>query len=315
MKGLSRRGFVHLAGAAYLGETLGCPAEVRATASAPMVEAPRLGTITRVSAGGSVDAAIRRVRDLELPTCQIGFDNLTIKDANPLLEALNRYGVEATAVTEHSPGPRVFNFYDGPLTVGIVPPANPYRRARVAALKLAADFARQCNIPAIHTHLGFIPEDPNDPIYPQAIAVIREVAQHCRDQGRMLLCETGEETPIVILRMIRDVGTGNIFVNLDTANLILCDKGNPVDAMAVLGMFVRGIHAKDGLFPTDPRDFGREVPIGEGEVNFAELFLRLKKVNYTGPITIEREIEGPQQDHDIRQSKLFLERLLRKIYG
>jgi sugar phosphate isomerase/epimerase len=236
-----------------------------------------------------------------------------LEEVKPLLQALNKYGVEATAVSEHNPGRRVFDFYEGPLTIGVIPPAS--RRARIDALKLAADFARLCDIPAIHTHLGFIPEDPNDPIYPQAIAAIREVAQHCKEQGRMLLCETGEETPITMLRMIQDVGTGNVFVNLDTANLILYGKGNPVDAMDVLGHLVRGTHAKDGLFPTNPRNLGNEVAIGEGKVDFPVLFKRLKQVNYMGAITIEREIEGPQQKEDILQSKVFLQDLIAKAYS
>jgi L-ribulose-5-phosphate 3-epimerase len=130
----------------------------------------------------------------------------------------------------------------------------------------------------------------------------------------MLLSETGEETPTTTLRMIQDVGTGNVFVNLDTANLILCDKGNPVDAMDVFGPLVRGIHAKDGLFPTGTRNFGKEVPIGQGKVDFPALFKRLQQVNYTGAITIEREIEGPQQTRDILQSKRFLQDLILKTY-
>jgi L-ribulose-5-phosphate 3-epimerase len=104
-------------------------------------------------------------------------------------------------------------------------------------------------------------------------------------------------------------------VNLDTANLILCGKGNPVDAMDVFGHLVRGVHAKDGLFPTGPRNFGEEVPIGQGRVDFPALFMRFKDVNYTGAITIEREIEGPRQRTDILQSKVFLQDLITKTYA
>jgi sugar phosphate isomerase/epimerase len=78
---------------------------------------------------------------------------------------------------------------------------------------------------------------------------------------------------------------------------------------------VRGVHAKDGLFPTDPRNLGNEVPIGKGKVDFHALFKRLKDVNYSGPVLIEREIDGPQQERDILQSKAFLERLIREAYG
>ena len=314
MELLNRRSFVRLAsGACLASAVLPFQAESQQHKPNASVHKPRLGTVAKVAAGGTADATIRRVHELGLPTCQIFFEHLSLQEVNPLREALKAYDVEVSAVSEHNPGKRIFDFYQGPLTIGIIPPEN--RRARIDALKLAADFACACDVPAIHTHLGFIPEDPNSPLYPVAITAIKEVAQHCKEQGRMLLCETGEETPIAMLRMIEDVGTGNVFVNLDTANLILYGKGNPVDAMDVFGHMVRGMHAKDGLFPTDPRKLGEEVPIGTGKVDFPALFKKLKAVNYTAPVTIEREIDGPQQRQDILQSEVFLRNVIDKVYG
>ena len=99
-------------------------------------------------------------------------------------------------------------------------------------------------------------------------------------------------------------------MNLDAANLILYGKANPVDAVEVLGPYIQGIHAKDGLYPTNPHELGQEVPIGKGKVNFPEFIKRLKAVGYNGPLTIEREIEGAKQAEDIRMAKAYLERLI-----
>ena len=264
---LNRRNFVQLAGASYLSSTTrSLEAMARQKPEIPL-RVPRLGTVANVKRGGTADATIKRVHDLGLPTCQIFFEHLSLQEANPLLDALKKYDVQVSAVSEHNPGRRVFDFYHGPLTIGVIPLET--RRARIDALKLAADFAHACGVPAIHTHLGFIPEDPNDPIYPGAISAIQEVAQHCKDQGAMLLCETGEETPITMLRMIQDVGTGNVFVNLDTANLILYGKGNPVDAMDVFGHMVRGMHAKDGSFPPIQASWAKRFP-SEGERSISQ---------------------------------------------
>jgi sugar phosphate isomerase/epimerase len=71
-----------------------------------------------------------------------------------------------------------------------------------------------------------------------------------------------------------------------------------------------GIHAKDGLYPTNPKQLGREVPIGEGKVNFPVLIGLLKKIGYHNPLTIEREIEGAKQTQDILASKAYLEKLI-----
>jgi sugar phosphate isomerase/epimerase len=115
--------------------------------------------------------------------------------------------------------------------------------------------------------------------------------------------------------MIRDTGQENIFVNLDLANLILYGKGNPVDALDVIGPLVRGMHAKDGEFPTDPKNLGKEVPIGQGKVDFCEVLRKLKALNYQGPMTIEREIKGPRQTSDILASKSYLAKLIVEAYS
>ena len=165
-------------------------------------------------------------------------------------------------------------------------------------------------MPAFHTHYGFIPENPNDPAYPEVVEALRQVATHLKGNGQMMLYETGQETPITMLRASTDVGLDNQFVNLDTANLILYGKANPLDALDVIGKHVRGLHAKDGFYPTDPKQLGREVPIGQGKVDFPRIIRRLKALNYRGPITIEREISGPQQVEDIKKSKAYLEKLI-----
>jgi L-ribulose-5-phosphate 3-epimerase len=274
----------------------------------------RLGKVVWVGDGQTADAVVKEVSELGLSTCQIGFEHLSLEVVAPLRKALEKYKVEATALSEHNPGRRVFDFYNGPLTIGVIPKAT--RDARIQALKLAADVASQAGIPAVHTHCGFIPEDPNDPIYPQAVAAIKEVASHCKERRLMLLCETGQETPITMVRMIDDVNLGNVFVNLDVANLILYGKGNPVDAMEVFGSQVRGIHAKDGRFPTNPRELGLETAIGEGKVDFPHVFELLKKANYKGSMMIEREVGGEEQrKRDILQSKAFLEKLIVSTYS
>ncbi len=266
----------------------------------------RLGVF--IGMGKNPAAAITRVRELGFPTCQISTEDFDPGLVKKLRDSADKQGVEVTALSSLGPGRHVWDFYQGPLTIGLVPAET--RRARIDHMKKASDFAKSCGIPALHSHAGFIPENPNDPVYKDTVAALREVVQRCRDNGQMFLYETGQESPITLLRAIKDVGLDNQFVNLDTANLILYGKGNPHDALDVLGNLVRGIHAKDGLFPTDPKNLGREVPIGEGKVDFPRLIQRLKALGYTGAITIEREITGPKQEEDIRKSRLYLEKLI-----
>jgi sugar phosphate isomerase/epimerase len=267
----------------------------------------RLGLI--VNAGRDPESAIRTVSEFGLPTCQVSVSAFEPELAKRLREALERYSVEATSAVAGGPGEEVYDFYQGPLTIGLVPRAT--REARIARIQRTSDFAKQCGIPAVQTHCGFIPENPNDPVYREAVEAIRRVAAYCKKNGQSFRCETGQETPITLLRTIRDVGLDNVGVNFDAANLILYGKADPVEALDVLGPLVQGVHAKDGLYPVDPKELGRETAIGEGKVNFPRFIQRLKEVGYRGPLTIEREISGPQQAADIRAAKAYLEKLTR----
>jgi sugar phosphate isomerase/epimerase len=86
-----------------------------------------------------------------------------------------------------------------------------------------------------------------------------------------------------------------------------------VDAVDLIGPYVRSIHAKDGKWPTDPAKLGEEVLIGKGVVDFTAVFGKLKKLGYKGAITIERETSGPQQIEDVKAEKIYLERVLAQI--
>ncbi len=300
MDALNRRRFLQVSAAAgAAGLLAGRPAR-------PQGPGMRLGII--IGMGKDPAAAFQRVMELGVPTCQASTEDYSDAMLAKMKAAIEESGIEVTAINSSGPGPHEYDFYHGPATIGIVPVK--YRRVRIDHFKRASDFAKKLNILAFHTHMGFIPEDPNDPKYPGVIDALRELATHIKGNGQMMLYETGQETPTTLARAIEDAGVDSQFVNLDTANLILYGRGNPLDALDVVGKLVRGTHCKDGLFPTDPKKIGEEVPIGEGKADFPKLIPRLKQLGYTGPLTIEREISGPQQLEDIKKEKEYLEKLL-----
>jgi L-ribulose-5-phosphate 3-epimerase len=266
----------------------------------------RLGLI--IGMGKDPDAALAKVHALGLPTCQAYFEEFPPGLAEKLTKALLKYGIEATSIVVGGPGKEVWDFYEGPLTIGLVP--RETRAKRVAHIKKASEFAKECGVAAVQTHCGFIPENPNEELYKETVAAMREVAEYCRRNGQNFRYETGQETPITLVRAIRDVGLDNQGVNFDLANLILYGKANPVDAIEILEPYVQGIHAKDGLWPTNPKDLGAEVAIGKGKVDFARIIARLKEIKYPGAVTIEREISGAQQMEDVRGAKEYLEKLI-----
>jgi L-ribulose-5-phosphate 3-epimerase len=307
---MNRREFLGAASAAVVAPALRAAGT---GAAAPALQPMALGLL--ISPFGALEERIKLVRDLGFSNCFLSLDGY-LGQFTPALAAqfrdlLDKYELIATTVEVVGPGERVWDFLRGPSTIGLVPPAT--REVRIDALRQASDFAKLLDIGQVQTHCGFIPEDPADPKYPRTVEAIRAVAQHCQANGQYFLMETGQETPTTMSRMLRDAAMPNLAVGLDTANLILYGKANPVDAVDILGPHVRSIHAKDGRWPTDPSKLGKEVLIGAGLVDFRQVFTKLHRIGYTGAVTIERETSGPQQIEDVRNEKIYLEGILREV--
>lgn len=266
----------------------------------------RLGLL--ISVVDNPEGVIAHVHQLGIPTVHVEVWDFSLAMARRLRSALNRYAVEATVLFSSGPGPEKYDLYEGPLTFGLVP--SRYRRQRIDHLKRASDFAKQVGVPALFNQWGFIPEVPSDPEYEPTVEAVHEIAVHCRGNAQMFLNETGQETPITLLRTIRDAGMNNVGLVLDAANLVLYGKGNPVDALDVIGTHVRAVHAKGGFYPTDPRYIGKQVPASQHSmVDWPQLLQRLKGLGYEGPITIEAVSPQHRINQEILSDMAYLEKL------
>lgn len=270
----------------------------------------KTGAIICDRIGEEIEEKVKMLFDLGLTTCQLNCwtpELMTKENADKVKVVMQKYDIEITAFWCGWSGPAVWDFYSGPHTLGLVPLT--YRESRIKDLKKGSDYAEILGVTDIATHVGFLPEVPTTTEYHTLIIALREVAEYMKAKGQYFLFETGQETPITLRRTIEDVGTGNLGINLDPANLILYGKANPVDALDVFGEFVRGIHGKDGMYPTNGKELGKEVRLGDGKVNYPAFIKKLKEAGYNGAITIEREITGDRQIEDILYAKNLLEEL------
>ena len=268
-----------------------------------------VGVIVRLC--DTIEEEIKKVRDYGLKSIQlVNWDmSLYTKElADRTLAACGQYGVAISSVWAGYSGPKVWDLVSGPLTLGLLPEA--YRSQRVEDLKRGSDFAALLGVDQVITHVGFIPENPNEVAYNGMVCALREVAVYMQKKGQKFLFETGQETPVTMLRCFEDIGTDNLGVNLDPANLMMYGKANPVDALDVIGKYVMDVHAKDGCYPTCGRKLGVETPLGEGKTDYPRFVARLKELGYDGPLTIEREISGEKQVADILMAKEILEKLI-----
>jgi L-ribulose-5-phosphate 3-epimerase len=260
-----------------------------------------------ISAANNPEEDLKIVRDLGFPTCQLNIESYSPELAKRLTDSLKKYNILPTSLTCMGPGNYKWNFTEGPSTIGLVPREN--RPARVQRLREGIDFCKAAGIPAVHAHFGFIPEDPADILYKEFISTMKPVGEYAYKQGIDIYFETGQETPVTLLRAITDIGTGNLFVNYDTANLVMYGKANPLDGLKVIGRYVKTLHAKDGLYPVNPQELGKEVPIPTGEVNFPAIIAYLKNLGFKGHVTIEYELGEQNRDY-ILKTKNYLEKII-----
>ncbi|MCI9381998.1 MAG: sugar phosphate isomerase/epimerase [Dorea sp.] len=275
----------------------------------------RIGVLIEIFRDTDIDAKFAELRSMGMESCQLvcwDKEIMNQETADKINVAVGRRKVDITAFWCGWDGPKVWDFYDGQLTLGLVPEA--FRYERVKMLQKGIAFADMIHVKDVATHVGYMPENPYDPNYAGVLACLKELVKLCKENGQNFLFETGQETPVTLKRAIQDIekdlGRGNVGINLDPANLIMYGKANPVDALEVFGEYVMGIHGKDGKYPTDGHMLGDEVPLGKGKVNYPAFVAKLKEIGYTGDITIEREISGEEQKKDIIMAKEVLDELL-----
>ena len=192
-------------------------------------------------------------------------------------------------------------------TVGLV--SEETREERLTLAAKMSDFARAIGVDICAAHIGFVPEDASDPTYPATVAAVQQICDHCAANDQRFALETGQETAEVLLRFIKDIDRPNLGVNFDPANMILYGSGEPMAAMEIVGDYVISCHCKDGVWPKEEGTLGSETPLGEGDVGIPNFFNKLKEIGYSGPVTIEREIEGEEQIRDIIESIKWLNTL------
>lgn len=232
----------------------------------------------------------------------------TRENAEKVKRDLKSSGVRLAALWTGYSGTVIWDLIDGPDTMGLIPEYT--RKKRIADLKAGADFAAMVGAPAIITHCGFIPETPKCHLYMEVLDALGEIAEYCQKLGLEFWFETGQETPVTLLRTIEDIGLPNLGINLDTANIILYGKGNPVDALDVFGKYVRNLHIKDGVYPQNGHKLGHETPIGQGKVDFEKVITKLHELGFTGELVVEREITGEQQAKDIMTALDYIGKLV-----
>lgn len=242
-------------------------------------------------------------------------DKRTDRDVQIILDKVNKAGVQITSVQSGFTNESYKTIEIVRKTVGLVPAQT--RQERVEQFRDVCVFTKKLHLNTVCFHLGFVPHDTKSVQYKDVVDVMRSCCDFATGQGLQINLETGQETGPALLQFIKDVNRTNLFINFDPANMILYGCGEPIEALKLVGKYVRSVHCKDARWASNRgTDWGTEVPFGQGDVN-ARLFIQtLKEIGFQGPFIIERENkESPAaQQKDAYEAAVLVGKLVEEIY-
>ena len=165
--------------------------------------------------------------------------------------------------------------------------------------------AQQLNLNLITLHAGFIPQhqcQERDTMI-QRIATIASIFA---DFNITLALETGQEHASTLLELLNHPSLTNVKVNFDPANMILYNMGDPIQSLNLLKPHIAQIHIKDAIPTQTQGQWGTEVPVGSGAVNWTQFFQIVNTMPDTINLVIERE-SGNQRIQDIIAARQLIE--------
>ena len=276
-----------------------------------------IGVFASVDAGLGVSWDV--IRRLSVPTIQLHAPHPSSRNAETIRRLrgqLQEMNVMVTAVFGGFDGESYEDIPTVGRTIGLVPPAT--RAARLKEMLEISDFALGLGCDTVALHIGVVPHERSDKDRDAIIEVTRVLCDHCAANDQFLHLETGQETADDLIAFIEDCERDNLRINFDPANMILYGMGKPLEALRQLAPWVRSVHCKDGTWSDQPGvTWGREVPLGEGDVDMRGYLQTLHDIGYAGPLTIEREIpqDPVRQFREVEQAVRLLESLRNEIFA
>ena len=196
---------------------------------------------------------------------------------------------------------------------------------RIQKTNAIVDLAVEFGAKVVTTHIGVIPDDKAHPRYNVMLSALTECGLYAKSKGVTLAIETGPEKAKTLLAFLQDT-KGGVGVNLDPANFTMVTGQDAVEAVYLLKDYIVHTHAKDGVMldkNQDPTDVYhafavggvdalnacegfKELPLGEGDVDWDKYIAALKEIGFDGFLTIEREC-GDDPTADIKMAVKFLQ--------
>ena len=174
---------------------------------------------------------------------------------------------------------------------------------RIEQTKKVLSLSYELGGPIVVNHVGRVPQDVDDEGRKLLVASLIDIGRHAERVGAIFAAETGSEAGPVLRGLLDSLGVGGVGVNLDPAGLLL-NGFDVLEAVRALGPLIVHTHARDGRY-SQAAAAGREVPLGQGDLDWQAYLAALEEVDYRGYLTIERE-SGDDPVADVAHAVKFL---------
>jgi len=200
-------------------------------------------------------------------------------------------------------------------TGGVVP--DEHWEENLSLARATAAIAKTMGLKYVNAHAGFLPHDSESPDFDKLCGRVLKLAEVFGANGVTLLMETGQETAqslLMFLDAMKKRGARNIAVNFDPANMILYNMDNPIEALRALVPHVKQVHVKDARRTSVKGQWGEEVVVGTGEVDWVAFVRILAEADFDGGYIFEREA-GDNRVGDIAQGIRALTAVMKQASG
>lgn len=180
----------------------------------------------------------------------------------------------------------------------------------------SAILAARMGLGLVTFHAGFLPhgEGVARAEREKMVERLRQVVDAFAARNVRVAFETGQESAATLRHVLEDIDRPTLGVNFDPANMILYGMGDPVTALGELASRVRQIHIKDARPSPTAGEWGTEVRVGTGTVDWSAFFSTVRRAGLSVNFLIEREA-GEDRIADIRAAAQLVRERARAELG
>src|SRR5262245_24141488 len=177
----------------------------------------------------SPEALLAKVEEIGIPRLQIALDPFREKPGawNKFHDLAKQRGVTCVSGMFGTVGEDYTTMETIKRTGGVVP--DQHWDQNWKNIQETAALASKMGLKLVTFHAGFLPHDESDPDFKKLLDRITKIADLFAKHSLDLGFETGQEEAGTLKIFLQKLGRKNVGVNFDPANMILYDKGNPIE--------------------------------------------------------------------------------------